>query len=261
MTSTPEPDPLDPYSRLHYRRLIAWPERIEREAPFLEREAGCGPERSLLDLGCGSGEHARFFAERGYRVLGLDASAAQIRLAGEVPLPPDLRFEVGDMAKLGDATQERFGTVLTLGNSLVHLLDHEALAAACAGVRAALLPGGAWLVQVLNYERLRSRSVRALPVNVRPGEGEEIVFLRLLRALPGGLMEFIPVTLSLSPESDPPVRLVTSRVVLHRGWTRDELAPALARAGFAATAWHGDMAGAPFDPETSSDLVFVARRE
>ena len=28
------PKPDDPYSRVDYRRLIAWPERIRREAPF-----------------------------------------------------------------------------------------------------------------------------------------------------------------------------------------------------------------------------------
>ncbi len=28
-------DPNDPYARLSYRRLISWPARIQREAPFL----------------------------------------------------------------------------------------------------------------------------------------------------------------------------------------------------------------------------------
>jgi SAM-dependent methyltransferase len=253
-------DPHDPYSRLDYRRLIAWPERLQREAPFLESIAGKGPEPSILDLGCGSGEHSRFFAERGYRVLGLDVSESQIRLAREGPLPPSLRFEVGDMAALEKCTRERFGTALTLGNSLVHLLDSEALAAACDGVHQALLPGGAWLVQILNFERLRARNERALPVTVRPGEGEEIVFLRLLRALPGGMMEFVPVTLTLRPAADPPVQVVSSHVVRHRGWTREELASALERAGFAVVEWFGDMRGARFDALNSSDLVFVARR-
>ena len=255
-----DPDPHDPYSRLAYRRLIAWPERLRREAPFLEAVAATGPERSVLDLGCGSGEHAHYFAEQGYRVLGIDVSAAQIALARETAGPAHVRFEVGDMTRLEETTKERFGTALTLGNSLVHLLDSEALEAACRGVHVALLSGGAWMVQILNYERLRARSERALPVNVRPGDGEEIVFLRLLRLLPGGMVEFIPVTLSLQPETEPPVRLVSSRVVPHRGWTREEIAPVLERAGFVAVEWCGDMQGGPFDPLGSSDLVFVARR-
>jgi len=58
----------DPYSRLNYRRLIAWPERIEREWPFFEKLLHKAPSNRLLDLGCGSGEHAqekrRFETER-----------------------------------------------------------------------------------------------------------------------------------------------------------------------------------------------------
>lgn len=260
MGAPAEPDPHDPYSRFNYRRLVAWPERLRREGPFLEAVAARSPERSILDLGCGSGEHARLFAEGGYRVLGVDSSEAQIRLARELGGGPDLRFQVGDMTRLGEITSERFGTALTLGNALVHLLDGEALEAVCRGVHAALHPGGTWLVQILGYERLRARNERALPVNVRPGEGEEIVFLRLLRALPDGLVEFIPVTLGLQPEAEVPVRLVSSRVVRHRGWTRAELGPALQRAGFGSVEWFGDMLGGAYDPLQSSDLVFVARR-
>jgi glycine/sarcosine N-methyltransferase len=256
------PDPGDPFSSLNYRRLIAWPERIQREAPFLESVAAQGPERSLLDLGCGSGEHARFFADLGYRVVGMDASESQLRLARDAPLPPQLRFEAGDMTRLGESGLGTFGTVLTLGNALVHLLEEEVMAATGAGVFAALQPGGGWLVQILNYERLRARGERALPVSVRPGddEEEETVFLRLLRPLPEGRIEFVPVTLRWRPQVDPPVEIVSSRTVVHRGWTRGELAPLLERAGFASVEWFGDMRGAPFDPAASTDLVFLARR-
>lgn len=256
----PEPDPRDPYARISYRRLIAWPERIRREAPFLVDAAARGPERSVLDLGCGTGEHARFFVERGYRVLGIDASEAQIAAATESPLPPGLRFLVGDLERLDTAVRERFGTALCLGNTLVHVLEPEALARTCRAVHDALLPGGSWVTQVLNYERLRSRNERALPVNVREDAGEDVVFLRLMRHLPDGRVQFVPASLRLRPDADPPLELVSSRVVELRGWTRRELEPALRDAGFDAIAWHGDMQGGPFDPERCSDLVFVATR-
>ncbi|MBK9967495.1 MAG: hypothetical protein IPP07_22530 [Holophagales bacterium] len=51
-------DPNDPYARLSYRRLIAWPARIQREAPFLREVLAGAPSKRLLDLGCGTGEHA-----------------------------------------------------------------------------------------------------------------------------------------------------------------------------------------------------------
>jgi ubiquinone/menaquinone biosynthesis C-methylase UbiE len=44
------------------------------------RMLGEGPGR-LLDVGCGGGAHAAAFAERGWTVLGVDVSSAQLELA------------------------------------------------------------------------------------------------------------------------------------------------------------------------------------
>ena len=258
-TPDPGPDPRDPYSRLQYRRLIAWPERIRREAPFLEEVAARGPEQSVLDLGCGTGEHARHFAGRGYRVVGLDRSEAQIAAADEAP-QPGLRFVVGDLTDLSGSVHDRFGTAICLGNTLAHLQDHDALLAACRGVHAALLPGGAWLAQLLNYERIFATGQRSLPVNVREDAGETLVFLRLLQHLGGGRLRFFPTTLRLRPDADPPVEVVAGRRAEHRGWTRPELEPVFHEAGFEGVDWHGDMQGGRFDAASSDDLVFVARR-
>lgn len=76
----------DPYSRFEYRRLIAWPERIRREWPFLERLLATAPSRRLLDLGSGTGEHARFLASHGFSVVGIDASESMIETSHEEPL-------------------------------------------------------------------------------------------------------------------------------------------------------------------------------
>ena len=41
--------PGDPYSRVEYRRVIAWDRRIAREGPFLRRLLQSAPDRSVLD--------------------------------------------------------------------------------------------------------------------------------------------------------------------------------------------------------------------
>ena len=64
--------PDDPYSRVDYRRLVAWPERIEREWPFLSRVLGHSGR--VIDLGSGTGEHSRFLASKGFAVVGIDSS-------------------------------------------------------------------------------------------------------------------------------------------------------------------------------------------
>lgn len=42
---------------------------------------GILPGKSVLDLGCGGGDHAAYFAEKGYRATGIDISAKMVELA------------------------------------------------------------------------------------------------------------------------------------------------------------------------------------
>lgn len=254
-------DPTDPFSRANYRSLIAWPERMKREAPFLTRFLAALPDASVLDIGCGTGEHARHLAERGLRVVGLDRSPAMIESALDGPMPDNLRFVVGDMREAdtrlaGDA----FGGALALGNMLPFLPDAAELSAALAATARVLKPGGVFLFQLLNYERLESRNERALPINVRPGPDGEIVFVRVMSFPGDGRVLFYPTTLQIDPDAEEPVRVVRSKRVELRGWRRAELEPALRAAGFADVTWYGTMTGEPWTASDSSDLVGWAVR-
>ncbi len=256
--NAPKPD--DPYSRVDYRRLIAWPERIRREAPFLLRLLEGAPERSVVDLGCGTGEHCRFLAAEGFRVAGLDSSESMLAKAREEPLPSNLRFAAGDIREAASKLGEAFGAAICLGNTLVHLTEKDDLGQALAAVAAVLQPGGLFLFQILNYERIFSQKLRYLPINFRPGDDGETVFLRLMEPLEGGRVRFCPSTLVYDPGGEPPLRVVQSRIVNLRGWRLEELRPHLGEAGLQVAAVQGDMEGGPFDPARSQDLVVVVRR-
>ena len=253
----------DPYARAEYRRLIAWDQRIAREAPFLLELLRAAPDPSVLDLGCGTGEHVAWFARQGARAVGLDRSASMIESARDHEARGEGRFVLGDAleAEMHLAGEAPFGLALCLGNMLPHLQEDADLARFLAGARALLAPGGCLLVQILNYGRILAGKVRALPVNVRPGTepGEEIVFLRLMTPQPGGRILFFPTTLTLHADREEPVAVKHSRRVSLRAWTAADLVGAATAAGFRA-ACHGDMQGGPYEPEASSDLVLVAIR-
>ncbi len=249
----------DPYSRVDYRRLIAWPERVRREAPFLRELAAAAPLPRALDLGCGTGEHARFLASEGLEVVGVDRSPSMLDKAREGELPAGLRFIAGDLTELASLVDGRFGLALCLGNVLPHLRDEQALDTFFSGLRQHLAPGGVFCLQILNYERIIGQKVRYLPVSVRPGEGEEIVFLRLMTPRDDGTVLFNPTTLAYRPGAEPPVEVVASKNVELRGWRRPELAARLAAAGFAAVEPFGGMQREPYQSDTSADLVLVAR--
>lgn len=250
----------DPFSRANYRALIAWPERLRREGPFLEQFLAGLPDRSVLDVGCGSGEHSRHLAALDFRVTGLDRSPAMIESASEAPLPPNLRFVTGDLLDAGRLITECFGGALCLGNMLPFLAGPDELRRAIAVLAGRLVPGGRLLFQLLNYERLRARNERALPINFRPGDDGEIVFVRLMQFESDNRVLFFPTTLELQPGADDPVRVVRSKRAELHTWTRADLEPALAAAGFESIRWFGTMTGEPFAPMESPDLVGQAVR-
>jgi SAM-dependent methyltransferase len=250
-------DPNDPYSRLSYRRLIAWPARIAREAPFLREVLAGAPSRRLLDLGCGTGEHARFLHAEGFAVTGVDASDAQLAQAREAGPGPE--FVKGDLAELSAAVSGAFGAAISLGNGLPHL--HAPEMERFLGHLAALLgPGAPVLFQVLNYDRILDARVTSLPLNVREDEGERVVFLRLMDPRSDGTVLFNPTTLRWRPGEEPPVEVVTGKNVLLKGWRRAELAAALEAAGFRVEQVFGGMRREAWDAASSSDTVVLARR-
>ena len=252
----------DPYGRIRYRGLIAWPARLEREGPLLRRVLGDAP-LDLLDLGCGTGEHTRFLQTRGHRMTGVDASPYQLRAAREAPpaadgLPP-ARFVEGDLAALADLVEPGFGGALCLGNTLPHLADGATLDRFLAGLASRLTPGAPVLLQLLNYDRILDRGERNFPVTLRPGEAGETVFLRLMTPQADGTVIFTPATLRYRPGAEPPLELLVAREVRLRGWRRAELEAAVTRAGFAVREILGGMTGEPWNPD-AQDLVIEAAR-
>ena len=252
----------DQYSRVEYRRLIAWGPRIEREGPFLLRLLDGAPDPSVVDLGCGTGEHVAFFAETGVRALGVDRSEAMVAAARDHEDQGHGRFICADAREADRALAEEphFGMAICLGNMLPHLQEPEDLNALLASTQALLRPGGRFLVQLLNYRRIREQGIRQLPINFRPGEdGRETVFVRLMTHQRDGRVLFYPTSLELDPESDPPVTVRASKKVSLRAWTDAELRLQFEGHGFEIQLM-GDMQGGPYEPFESTDLVIQAIR-
>ena len=199
-----------------YRHLIDWGPRIQREAPFLRAALGEPRGQVVVDLGCGTGEHARWLAAEGYRAVGLDRSKAQIDRARDYEEERGEHgpfFHQADMLELPGLLDEAAEGALCVGNVLPSLEDEE-LAPRLEAVAASLRPGARLAVQLLNYARLLGRGLRHLPLNVRPDPeagDRELVWLRLLSPAGEGHLLFHPVTLELRPGAEEPVRVRSAR--------------------------------------------------
>lgn len=95
----------------------------------------------VLDVGCGTGEHALLAAARGLPSWGVDASATAIARARTKALERTLpaRFEVGDALDLG-ALGMQFESVIDTG--LFHVFDDASREAYVRSLGTAVRPGG-----------------------------------------------------------------------------------------------------------------------
>ncbi len=123
----------DTFGRLDYRRFVAWKKRVERERPFLLSTFGEPSKKPLVDLGCGTGEHADLLASEGFAVVGLDLSAAMLAKAREAYGAP--RFVRGLLDELPFRGEGTFAGALCLGNTLVNLPDDERISTCFRSLR------------------------------------------------------------------------------------------------------------------------------
>jgi len=100
--------------------------------------------RTILDVACGTGEHARYLQdEHGYVVHGLDIEAEFVRLARRKV--PAATFSQGDMADF--ALDARFDAILCLFSSIGYLRTLDRVEQALGCFRRHLRPGGVVLVE------------------------------------------------------------------------------------------------------------------
>jgi SAM-dependent methyltransferase len=99
----------------------------------------------VLDVGCGTGEHALMAAKAGCDAVGIDIASSAIRLAeakaSERGIPA--RFIVGDARNLA-SLGEQFDVVLDCG--LFHVFDDEDRAPFVASLASAIRPGGEYFM-------------------------------------------------------------------------------------------------------------------
>ena len=107
---------------------------------------------TLLDLGCGTGGHARPFLRRGLAVDGVDRSPRMLEMAEarRAALPPDLaarwRLQAGDVRDV--RVGRTYDAVVSLFHVASYLTESPDLAAFLATARAHLAPGGVLLFDV-----------------------------------------------------------------------------------------------------------------
>lgn len=101
-----------------------------------------GKSGVICDLGSGPGQIARYLANRGAQVCGIDLSGEMVKQAQR--LNPDIGFTQGSMLTLSDTADESFAGVAAF-YSVIHI-PRSSVVAALQEINRILQPGGMLLL-------------------------------------------------------------------------------------------------------------------
>jgi len=143
------------------------------ECGLIERilkEYSQGPAQTILDLGCGTGNHALLLAQHGYAIVGVDASPGMVaharRKAAILEDGCSVEFHERDirLVELG----RKFDVALMMFAVLGYQMENTDVLSALRTARRHLRPGGllvfdVWYGPAVLYQRPSDR-VKVLPV-------------------------------------------------------------------------------------------------
>lgn len=127
-----------------YEGIAPWDIDHPQQA-FVELEQAGQIQGTVLDVGCGTGEHALYLAQRGYEVWGIDISPLAIYKAQEKALSHDLQvtFQVVDALAM-QGLERTFDTVIDSG--LLHNFSDEERIRFIKSLKSLLKPGGTYFL-------------------------------------------------------------------------------------------------------------------
>ena len=152
------------YYDLIYRDIVDY----EGDCDYLERlfhKFGGGARvRTILDLGCGTGNHAIELARRRYTVTGIDLSAAQLREARAKVRgkPLAVKFVLGDMRRFD--LRRTVDAAIAMFGGFGYLFTDRDVVSHFRSVRRHLEPGGLYAFEFWQesaaFDRVRSWVLR-----------------------------------------------------------------------------------------------------
>jgi SAM-dependent methyltransferase len=235
-----------------YDIIIDWQGRLEREGPLLKRLAEEVGARSVLDVGGGTGHHARMFHSWGLSVTLADPSRDTLESVRD-SLPPEIALEVRGLQDLDGLRPHDM--VVCLGNTLPHVRDRQDFSGAMASLWRVLRPGGVLVCHQLNYGPIMADFDEHRFMEPR-GLGEKALF-RFFEHEPSGKgLRFVIMRLS-GHSGDYTTEYLWTH---HTPVVADDYQHELQRLRASRVALHGTWDEKPFEEASSDALVVVARK-
>jgi len=235
-----------------YDTMTGFQKRFVHEKPFFRLLVEKYEIKTAVDAGCGTGFHSLLLAQLGVEVTAVDVSSAMI---GEVKKhAKSLNLRVGavqtDFGDLKKVLKSKFDAVFVMGNSIAHVLSEQELRSSFGNFASILKPHGILFLQNLNYDRILDGKERIQSVK----EAGDKTFVRFYD-YSGNLLTFNILTIEgkgdMVHQKMQSVRLNPVRSV--------DMSALVSGSGFTGIQLFGSIALEEYDPQSSKDLVVLAR--
>lgn len=144
----------DVYLRFYQNLLDE--EASEKEVDEILLRTTRRPGKRILDVACGFGRHSNLLAGKGFRVTGVDTNPEFLKMARERASKEDVSPEYIEMDMRELPFEKEFDMALSLFTSFGYFPDAEN-EKVLDGISRALVPGGAFVLDIVNRDGLLSR--------------------------------------------------------------------------------------------------------
>lgn len=223
-------------------------ERTAQEIDFIEKYLALSPGACILDMGCGFGRHSIELARRGYRVTGIDPSAAMIaearKQAAEAGVSCDFRQERGERF----STDRSFDSAICLFTTLGQISDQGENSGLVEQVHSALYSGATFVVEVPQ----RETAVNLLKTHEKyGGEKRKAYVYRVYDSQSQVISEEFRIVGEHGEHT---------YLLKYKLYDRLELETLLSRAGFVVVSAYGDYLGTVLSREHPTMLLVARKR-
>lgn len=238
----------------YYDSMTRFSERVLSEKNILaqwQQKLAC---RQVVDAGCGTGLHAVGLALLGLSVTAIDPAEKMLKQAAEQAetYGVNIRFVGATMQTLhrvvAPGSQD---AVFSLGNTIPHLLTNRSALAAFRHIHQCLKPGGAFVVQLLNYDKILQQQERIISVT----REKDLRFVRFYDFLKSRLR----FNVLISDEQAQPAshHLFSTELYPYR---KKQLQTLLRQAGFSKQEIYGTLAMSPYTASSPNLVICACKR-
>ncbi|MBN2079146.1 MAG: methyltransferase domain-containing protein [Spirochaetes bacterium] len=226
---------------------------ISQDVAFILALPECRPGASLLDLGCGTGEHLDLLSRKGLRCTGIDDSDEMLAIARS-RFPGAAEFIMQNMAEID--YENDFDLVISLFGSFNYIIHDADVEAMLSRIGRALKPGGGGVLEIWNappINRIREKEIG--PVSTTLFEGSTIGRERGFAMRGDTDKTVVEVHYRYRIEGPEGLKTLRDRHVM-RAFTPDEITRFIVAAGLSLSRVYANFLSEPYE-ENSNRMVVV----